>query len=238
MKKTTTLLVLLLTFGVIKAQYFSVSPNDSVMVSANVADEFDLAEAHIHILNNLKGDVTYTWKMLNYVAPSAWELKLCDNNNCYDLILNNQFRESLVVPAGDSMDMKFQFSPHCVAGMASVNVVVFVSGDSANSATVINYQADLTTSCVNAINKVENTNIRLYPNPVKNSFTVSGLENAGNLSFEVYDMKGSMVKSEIVGASNNGIEIYIAHVAAGDYLMKAFDSRGMVIASAKLQKID
>ncbi|MFN8322629.1 MAG: T9SS type A sorting domain-containing protein [Chitinophagales bacterium] len=238
MKKTTTLLLLLLTFGFIKAQYLSVTPNDSVTVSTNVADEFDLAEAHIHIINNLKGDVTYTWKMVNYVAPPAWELKLCDNNNCYDLILNNQLRESLVVPAGDSMDMKFQFSPHCVAGMASVNVVVFVSGDSVNSATIINYRADLTTSCINAIGKVENTNIKLYPNPVKSSFTVSGLENTGNLSFEVYDIKGSVVKSEIVSTTNNGIEISIAHVAAGDYLLKAFDSLGVVIATAKLQKVD
>lgn len=122
--------------------------------------------------------------------------------------------------------------------MASVNMVVFVSGDSANSATTINYRADLTTGCVNAIGKVATTSIKLYPNPVKNTFVVSGLENAGNLSFEVYDMKGALVKSEVIGATNNGFEISIANVASGDYVLKAIDSKGMLIASAKLQKID
>ncbi len=238
MKKILSLFVLTVSLLTLNAQVIGISPNDSVSVSANVADEFDPVDAHIHIYNYLKGATSYTWMMKDYVAPSQWELKLCDNNNCYDLLLGNPVHESLEVATGDSMDMKFQFSPHCVDGFASANILIYVTGDSSNTAITLNYQANLTTSCLNSINTLTTSNIKLYPNPVKNTFVVSGLENAGNVSFDIFDMKGALVKSEVIGATNNGFEISIANVAAGDYVLKAIDSKGMLIASAKLQKID
>jgi hypothetical protein len=80
--------------------------------------------------------------------------------------------------------------------------------------------------------------INLYPNPVKGSFVVSGLDNAGNLSFEVYDLKGMLVKSKVTGASDDQIEISVETLTQGTYLLKVSDEFGAVIATARLNKVN
>lgn len=237
MKKLISLLVLFWTIYFGHAQTIGVSPNDSVYVTANVADEFDPVDAHIHVFNYLKGPVSYTWMMTDYTAPSQWELKLCDNNNCYDLLIGNPVHESLVVATGDSMDMKFQFSPHCVDGFGNANVVIYATGDSALTAINLNYQANLTTSCLNGISTITTSTITLYPNPVKQSFTVTGLPNTSGLTFEVIDMKGSVVACQIK-ANNNNVEISIPEAAAGEYVLKVLAQNGTIVATSKLHKVD
>lgn len=240
MKKAFTLIcVLTFSFALSFGQDLIAFPNDSDAVSGNVADEFDLVESHLYVINNSGIATTYNWYMANYDAPvPPWELKLCDNNNCYDLLLGNPLHESLQVGAGDTMEMKFQFSPHCVTGAANVNVVIYSTSDSANATVVLNYKADLTTSCATAIEDVNASALRIFPNPVKSSFTVAGLESTGNLSFEVYDLKGAAVASKLSNATTSSIEISIDGLPVGAYVLKAFDTNGKVVGTARLNKID
>ncbi|HLP22054.1 MAG TPA: T9SS type A sorting domain-containing protein [Chitinophagales bacterium] len=240
MKKAFTLFcAVTFSFALSFSQDLIAFPNDSDFISANVAEEFDLVESHLYIVNNTASATTYTWGMLDYSAPvPPWELKLCDNNNCYDLLLGSNRHESLVVAAGDTMEMKFQFSPHCIDGVGSVNVVVYATNDSANASVVLNYKADLTTSCATAIKNVAATALRIFPNPVKSSFTVAGLESAGDLSFEVYDLKGAAVTSKVSNATATSIEISIEGLPVGVYVLKAFDTNGKVMGTARLNKID
>lgn len=221
------------------AQNIITIPGDTSAVTGVVTDEFDPLDVHLEVVNPMAQDITFTWMMKNYSTPSGvWEVKLCDNNNCYDLLLNAGPYESLTVAAGDTMDFKFQFSPHCVNGAGDADVLVYVTGDSANTAKSLHFTANITTTCVNAISAVNKLNINLFPNPVKGSFVVTGLDNVGNLSFEVYDLKGKLVKSKVTGASADQIEISVENLTQGTYLLKVSDESGKIIATARLNKVN
>lgn len=236
--KKNYLLAFLLTVlaGFSNAQQLIVSPNDSAEISANVYDEFEPNDVHIKLINNTGNSTTVTWGMINYTAPAQWEVKLCDNNNCYDLLLNGGPYESLPVAAGDTIDMKFQYTAHLVTGTGSTNVYAYVTGDSANSAVFLNYKANLTYTPSGIADNFSIENLKLYPNPVQGSFVVSGLENAAELSFKVYDVKGAVVKTEARNISDAQTEILTGNLPVGDYILKASDSSGKVTGTSRFTK--
>lgn len=240
MKKIYTLFAaVLFTGAAVNAQDKIVTlPGDSVSGSGMVYDEFDPFDVHLHVVNNTGNDETFMWYMTGYTTPAAnWEVKLCDNNNCYDLLINPGPYESLIVPAGDTMDFKFQFSPHNVDGVGTANIVTYFQSDSAGSVKELFFKA--TIDAVTGINEANNTNITLYPNPVQNSFVVKGLEHvAGNLAFEVYNVAGKVVESKVTNADNSHIEISVATLPHGTYILKAFDAKGKTIATSRLNKVD
>lgn len=222
-----------------EAQSIIASPNDSASENVVIPDEYTPAEVHVHVINNDNMQQAITWKMVNVNVPNAnWEAKLCDNVNCYDLLINPGPYNSAYIPAHDSMDTKFQFTAHCQNGTADCNVVFYIDGDSANTAVVVNYKATITSTCTNGIKDIAKNRLHVYPNPVKNSFVVSGLANAGNMQFEVYDLQGRLMKPEVTSANGNEIEISITTLNAGTYILKAIDHNGVVVASSQLSKID
>ncbi len=238
MKKIYFTLVVLFSVAVLNAQQLITVPNDSSEITDVVTDGFQPYDVHIGLINNSGSPVTISWGLMNYTAPGSWEVKLCDNNNCYDLLLAPGPHVSLQVQAGDTMDMKFQYTSHCNTGFASSNVYAYINGDSINSVVFLNYRATLTANCLSGV--ADNTPVRLkiYPNPVHGSFVVTGLEDAGNLSFEVYDMKGETVKSEIKNASDTQIEISLQNLSKGNYILKAFDADGKAAGTSRLTKVD
>lgn len=239
MKKIYTLAVAMVVgLAAANAQSVITVPGDTSIATGMVYDEFDPFDVHLYVVNNTANDETFMWFMTGYTTPSAnWEVKLCDNNNCYDLLINPGPYESLTVPAGDTMDFKFQFSPHNVDGIGTANIVTYFQSDSAGSVKELFFKA--TIDAVTGINEANKTNISLYPNPVQSSFVVKGLENvAGNLAFEVYNVAGKLVESTVKNADNSQIEISVATLPQGTYILKAFDAQGNTIATSRLNKVD
>lgn len=219
------------------AQAFIGSPNDSAFLNTSVPDQYTPAEVHIHLINNTGQGQQISWALVNYTIPTpAWEVALCDNVNCYDMKINPGPHLSNTVAAGDSMDTKFQFTAHCVNGTGECNIAFWIDGDSANTVKVLNYKAQIFNECVNAVTEIKKNSLHLYPNPVQHSFIVSGLENAGNLEFEVYDLQGRLAESQVTGASAGTVEISIANLPAGSYVLKAIDKNGQVVATSQLSK--
>ncbi len=236
MKKSIFFLFLSISTFFAQAQLVVTSPNDSLHENITQTDEFATADIHIHVLNTGNNNVTYTWELKNYQAPAGWGVAICDNNNCYDLLINAGPYESLVVTPGGSMDMKMQFAPYCIGGSAWSDVVIYVTGDSANTAVVLHYSTDLTASCPSGIAAVQKANMNVYPNPFQSSFMVSGLENAGNVSFSVYDLKGALVPAEVKSSTTSAFEISMPQAAPGTYVLKAIDASGKLIASSSITK--
>jgi hypothetical protein len=210
-------------------------PNDSAEVTASVTDEFEPNDVHIGLVNNTSSSITITWGMVNYTAPAQWEVKLCDNNNCYDLLLNAGPYTSLPIPAGDTMDFKFQYTAHLVTGTGNTNVYAYVTGDSANTAVVLNYKANLT--FVSGIADKHAAKLRLLPNPVQHTFVVQALVAGGKTSYAVYDMKGALVNSRAT-TTNSGAEISVETLPAGEYILKAFDEFGKITGTSRFTKVD
>lgn len=222
---------------VASAQAFIGSPNDSAFLNTSVPDQYTPAEVHIHLINNSGQGQQISWALVNYTIPTpAWEVALCDNVNCYDMKINPGPHLSNTVAAGDSMDTKFQFTAHCVNGTGECNIAFWIDGDSANTVTVLNYKAQIFNECVNAVAEINKNSLHLYPNPVKRSFMVTGIENAGNLEFEVYDLQGRLVESQVTSATAEMVEISIANLPPASYVLKAFDRNGKVVATSQLTK--
>ncbi len=228
--------VLLLVF-IASGQQLQFVPNDSVEVSGSPDDEFTPFDAHLEAYNNSNTPITITWGLESSNAPQQWSLGLCDNNNCYDLLSHPGPYVSLLVPAHDTMDMKLQYVSHCVVGTGNARVYAYVTGDSANTVIKLNYKMNLA-ACLTAVEEVEQVRLKIYPNPSHGTFVVSGMENAGNLSFEVYDTQGALVQAEIKYATSSRIEISIPTLPEGSYVLKASDQKGKVVSTAWLNKIN
>lgn len=232
MKKTLLILSIVLgSFIHSNAQSLLLTPNDSAEVTATQADEFEPTDVHIEIINNTSASQRITWRMLNYVAPSAWELKLCDNNNCYDLLIGNPIHVSLPVAAGDSMDMKFQFTAHCIAGAGSANVVAYLADDSANTAVVLNYKANLSVTCVNGLNDTQIPTLSVFPNPTSKTLTTSLPEMCNRVS--VVNLLGEQVLLQECSPLLNTSTIDIQQLSIGSYHIVYYSKQNNVIGRSR-----
>jgi hypothetical protein len=242
MKKIYTLAVaMMMGAAAANAQGIVTLHGDTSVATGNVADEFDPFDIHLPIINNTGSEQTFTWMMKGYQTPSAnWEVKLCDNKDCYDLLINAGPHESKVVQAGDTMDFKFQFAPHCVNGNAYSDIEVHITNDSAATTRLLHFKAEnITNTCASVgIGYVSANNINVYPNPVVNTFVVKGLENGANLNYEVYNIAGMLVESKVIGSNASGAEVSVQGLPQGSYILKAVDVKGVVVATARLNKVD
>lgn len=219
-----------------KSQVIS-TPNDTLVENIIQTDQFATADVHIKVVNTQNNNITYTWMLKDYSGPSAWGFALCDNNNCYDLLLGPGPFESLPVSVGDTMDMKFQFSPYCVTGSGWADVVIYITGDSANTATTFHYVANVTSQCPSSVESIDHRHISIYPNPFINSFNVTLQQSNETFSFEVIDMKGSVIESIVQPKQAGVYDIILPNSPQGNYLLKVKGVETGAISTLMLNKL-
>lgn len=211
---------------------FTLLPSDTISFSQTL-NSGDLAEGFIKVKNISNSSKTFKWICTDKTGPHAWEANVCDIVNCYTF---SYVIRTFTLNAGDTGTMRLDVDPYGASGTGTLSLMMWVDGDSTGKVKYPSWNVDITV--VNGIGNVTANTLKVFPNPVKQSFVVSGLENAGNLSFEVYDMKGATVKSEIKNATNSTIEISIENLPAGTYLLKAIDENNNVTGTARLSKVD
>jgi hypothetical protein len=235
MKKSLFLTaVMAVFFFAAQAQLLVAIPDDSTEVSGIATDIYEPTSAHLYIQQNTGSGTSISWRLVDFVAPSGWGVQMCDNNNCYDMLLNPGPYNSLSVADGDTMDMKFEFVSGGIDGSGTAHFVAYIDGDSANSSIDLHYKINIDAQ-ITSVNEVAKSAIKLYPNPVQNSFVVSGLAQ-GNYSFEVFDMKGSLMTTYMKSVTSNAIEIGAENLTPGVYVLKVNDASGNVIATSQLIK--
>ena len=230
------ILLVIVAAGSGYSQQLIATPNDSAEITAVVTDEWEPNDIHLALLNNTSSTVTFTWGLVNYNTPAGWEVKLCDNNGCYDLTINGGPYVTDTVSAGDTMDFKFQYSSHLLTGTGSTNVYAYITGDSANTAISINYKANLSYVSGLADHSAVNT-LSISPNPAQHSFAVSGVDKALSLSYSVYDLKGALMPAS-AKTGNGETRISTETLPAGEYILKAFDASGKIAGTSRFNKVD
>ncbi len=212
---------------------FILLPSDTISLTETVPAN-DILEAFMKVKNTSNSTKTINWIAAERTGSRDWEINICDIVNCYSFAY---VVRTFSLAAGDTGTMRLDIDPHGVSGPGQVSLLMWVEGDSANGK-VKNPTWNVDLTAITGISKVAATTLKIFPNPVKNLFTVSGLDNAGDLSFEVFDMKGSAVKSEVKSATNTAIEISIENLPHGIYVLKAFDKDGNLAGTSRLSKID
>jgi hypothetical protein len=213
---------------------FDLLPDTALVV--HQVNTGDVAEGFITVKNISNHNDTIKWVGLAKTGPHDWSTNVCDIVNCYAF---SYIVRTFVLTPGDTGVMRMDLDAACMAGTGEIRLMMWVNGDSAGKVLYPNWQLDVTVAngCTVGINDQFNSNtLAIYPNPVKSTFTVAGIENAGNLSFEVYDLQGALAKSEIKGATNTSIEISIETLPPGTYVLKAVDEKGRIAGTARLMK--
>lgn len=219
-----------------QAQSLVAIPNDSTETSGIATDIYEPTSAHIYIKQNTASGTSISWRMVDFTAPTGWGVQMCDNNNCYDMLLNPGPYNSLAVPAGDTLDMKFEFVSGGIDGSGTADFVAYIDGDSASTAIAIHYKINIDAQ-ITSVSELVNQAIKLYPNPIQNSFVISGLEQ-GNYSYEVFDMKGSLMTTYIKNANSTEIEIGAEGLTPGVYVLKVSNGEGKIVATSQLTKMN
>ncbi|MDW8418096.1 MAG: T9SS type A sorting domain-containing protein [Chitinophagales bacterium] len=211
--KNSLLFLALLIAVVGNGQSIIPTPNDSASASATITDPLQDIDIHIWLINNTNSSVEFTWLLKDYSTPAGWDVKCCDNNNCYYLLLNPGPFVTLPVGAGDTMDMKFQFTTYCKSGTGTANMVVYLDGDSANTDLMLHFRGNATVNCANSITDITDRQVSFFPNPAADVVTVQS--QGGNFSeYEIRQLNGTVAAG---GTMDGNGQISVSKLNNGIY---------------------
>jgi hypothetical protein len=70
-----------------------------------------------------------------------------------------------------------------------------------------------------SVQEVEENDLSIFPNPVKQTFSVKGLKQSGRLEFEIFNLNGQLVDANKVYAEQGFAEINAQDLRSGVYLI-------------------
>ncbi len=208
MKNIFTLLFTVILSGAVFAQEFNSYPKNQTVTGP--ASEFELV-GHAFI-KNISGDTTFTWKRITNDLPANWSAAICDNQTCWDVIVN---RNTIFIPVGDSSILDLHFYPQNTAGTGFNRLLVWRGNDSLNADTV-EYTADTWGNSARLI-RGSNKDLTVYPNPANKELSLR-FEASTTASVEIFDVLGKKMKSYT--HSGNTSTADISDLRPGLYLVK------------------
>jgi hypothetical protein len=98
----------------------------------------------------------------------------------------------------------------------TITTAYTVTGTDGNGCINSTIYTQTVSACQGIYESAENNNVGLFPNPVKNKVTISGLEH--NSVIEIYNVSGAMIFSH--STSENAVEIDMSKYESGVYLVR------------------
>lgn len=218
---------LLLIFAVSVSAQFASNPSP-----VNISTQPNGGEVVTDLAFSKSGDSTYTifWKLDKNPATfdPAWELSICDLNQCYLPIVNSCPPNKPNLVSANNFMFQIHFTANGAAGSSVVGLKLY--GDK-------NFTQELYSTSINISSSLSSTkdqniaNIKLYPNPVTDYFQVTNGYNVKKVV--IYNIFGKEVKSLF---HYNNAQHEVADLKPGMYVIKLLDDKNKVIKSLKLNK--
>ncbi len=227
MKKNILFLFCLLLVAVSYAQDFDVTPNPVVDFEEGYLGTNDRA-GHAVMTNNTNTTKTYLWERTILCSEGALEIRFCDWTGCY-LPLVGEAEFTLEGNQSGAMDLHVILEDENVEGSALVEVKVTEVGNDTNTTTIVYEYNACTPSAVEDIEAA--TAIQLFPNPVKETFTLT--ENDVVDQVIVYDLLGKQIKAFNAADSN---QYDISEFTPGIYMAKLLGDDKATLKTIKLLK--
>lgn len=217
------LLVSCLTFILIqgKTQTYSISPNDTLIVTApaNQLSIFDIYQ------NNISGDTLYlAWNLISMNIQSGWDYSLCDYASCYTGLPSSGTMDPVMSSSMGFLGLNI--NPYAIQGTATVRIYVYdvASPSSGDTLTWI------VSSEPAAVGEIINNDIVLFPNPADDFLYFSS--NTVISNYYILDQTGRMVQS----SSKLTTWIPVSSLASGRYTLVSYNSSGEKINRAFIKK--
>lgn len=203
---------------------FVVNPNpNSVSFTSDLTDHL----AHGRIKNNTNAQINILWTREILQLPTGWSTYVCDANNCYadfigkcpELYINK-------VKANDSVNLDVHILDDGNEGEAHIVMWVYEKEDTSKKVKV-----DYLFNKAVSNNDFRNIEIKVYPNPAYNSFSVE--YNQGLNRIELYTILGKKVTTFKAQPKSS---YDISPLEDGLYFVKLVGPNEQMLRTIRLQK--
>lgn len=199
---------------------FSLTPIPAFADSTAEADAFI---AHAMIKNHSDETIVIAWQRLVNDLPEDWVSYICSNITCAppDVSMG-----TFSLTANDSTNLDCYFQPEGVAGSATVELRLFLTGDTTQ---VINatYRAN---AIATSTQEIWQDRIKVFPNPTADFLILPSNQNIDLV--EVYDIAGQRVSIPFQTGRIN-----VSTLPTGIYLLKLYDQDHRLLSINRFQKI-
>jgi len=203
---------------------------DSLFESFNVnTPEADILIHHSFTPTSVPVEVK--WELFDVNVPATWtnDAFICDAITCYDEITNdNQY----TISEAKASTLDVHFLNQGMAGVGTVKLLIYEVADSLNTFKVITYVANVQEGV--GIKKLENVNLKVYPNPATSTLNISVNENDLVEKVAVYNVIGKQVLS--LNMNNNLKSLNVSDLDKGIYIVKLFYKSGQSFSQSFVKK--
>lgn len=187
--------------------------NDSLFESFNPnVDEEDVV---IHNFLSAMPNTEVKWEIYSIDVPATWtnDVVVCDLITCHTLAVNsNQY--TILDNKKTAFDVHFYNGNN--AGVGTVKLLVYEVADSANTAKIATFVANIQEGV--GIKQNEKIAFSVYPNPTSSFVYLNASEISSIDRVEIYNIIGKKVKSQAI--SNNKTAINVSDLDKGVYIVK------------------
>ncbi len=215
-KILTILFAIFLTIGSlpIAAQVLTGSP-DVVVEAGDYLTEFEII-AHSTIHNNSSERIEVKWARIENTIPNGWNSQVCDPISCWAPFVNAN-PQPLEIAAGGSMLLDLHFQPAEIEGTGTSVIHVWSVADSANVNITMTYSADAYTV---GIEDDPISQIKVYPNPVRDNLTIDVGVDTHVRYVEVYNLIGRKMAHYSIPYNVGKYRINASALPEGLYFVK------------------
>ncbi|MEO6190661.1 MAG: T9SS type A sorting domain-containing protein [Saprospiraceae bacterium] len=180
-----------------------------------------------NIVTNTSGKILkLLWKREDVMVTLGWEPSVCDSVQCYATFIKESPTVNKIA-VGGFMPADVHVYYDNIPGSAYIKLRVFEQDDT-TSFIVIDYLFNKESV---GTSNVKNIQLRMYPNPTTNSFSVE--YNNGISRIELYSILGTKVLSFITEPSKS---YDIGSLEDGLYMVKFITTDGRPLRTLRLQK--
>lgn len=223
MKKTILITYFTLIFSFLYSQsVFSIYPSDIVMTVDDPSDHEVIGKAIV--INTSDEAIRFKWKKVVKTFTPQWQFAVCDLYQCWP---PNVDSSEIVLEPGDTSNIDMHVYPNNTPGKATLGILVSDVNNPSDS-----YELEVTVNdAVSPVNYLDPGNIRIYPNPTTEYFSVDGVDDLRQVV--VVNLVGQIVKK--FSASVNS-RYKVSDLETGLYLIRLINKEDKIVKTIRLSK--
>ena len=233
MKKTITLILLLVAVLSVQAQFYIVG-GDTQNISGQTDPSAEIVTLG-HCVNSGTVTKTIVWQIEGDSLQAGWTYTgYCDKNRCY--VYSVGLKESFTLAHDSQSILQLHILPTCVTGNGFVKIRFWDNADSANTTRIVTYMITISASaaCSNGISETEIASIAISPNPVRNQLKITLPQTLQNGKLELYNLLGSRVMEQSLTTSR---ELDMSNLETGIYMARISDG-GKLLTTKRFTKVN
>ena len=237
MKQTLQILILCIFLSIqITAQDLVFSPESVEVVDYADPDDphFELV-AYSTLTNTGIETLSIRWERFIDDAPYGWNIRVCDNLQCYEEPVYSNMSEDIGIEApitllpGESTNIDIHVKPKGLSGDGDVRVDISIIGEPSSDVVASNTYSF--SSLLTNVKEAEKIKLDIYPNPTSDYFQIKGTQEVDRIV--LYNIVGKEVRSFNVAP---GMRYNLHGLPNGLYLVSLVNNERGILKTLRLGK--